>query len=50
VISVTAKEHGEIRGSALATVRSDGSVHREANLMGRTPNPEDVNPLLASAR
>jgi hypothetical protein len=50
VISVIAKEHGEIRGSALATVRGDGSVHREANLMGRTPNPEDVNPLLASAR
>ena len=50
VISVIAKEHGEIRGSALATVRSDGSVHRAANIMGRTPTPEDVNPLLASVR
>jgi hypothetical protein len=50
VISVIAREGGQIRGSALATVRTDGSVHREANLMGRTPTAEDVNPLLASLR
>ncbi len=50
VISVIAKEGGQIRGSALATVRVDGSVHREANLMGRTPTAEDMDPLLASMR